>query len=101
MKIGFGGGGVSGVPKTYPGVRQSGARAGTVERGKKNWPSKTPGSDKQMVSIFEVALCLSISQFGRQNGENRVWGGGVRVFVFEASSSMFDADSRYHFLGYI
>jgi hypothetical protein len=29
----------------------------------------------QMVSIFEVALCLSISQSGRQNGENQVWGG--------------------------
>ena len=98
MKIGFGGG-VSGVPQTYPGVRQSGARAGKVKRENQNWPSKTPGCDEQMVSILGVALCLSISQLGRQNGENWVWGGGggTCAFVFEASSSLFDADSRYHF----
>ena len=30
-----------------------------------------------MISIFGVALCLSFSQLGRQNGKNWVWGGTV------------------------
>ena len=41
----------------------------------KNWPSKPPGGDEQMVSIFGIILCLSFSQSRRQTGENRVWGG--------------------------
>ena len=72
MKIGFRGeGGVSGVPKTYPGVRQSGARTGKVERENKNWPSQPPGGDKQMVSIFGIVLCLSFLQLGHENDEHR------------------------------
>ena len=84
VKTGFLGG--TAYPKRTQGYASVGRRIWTVDRHKKNWPSKPPGGDEQMVSIFGIVLCLSSWQSGRQNSENRVGcaldhASGTRKFI--------------------
>ena len=59
-------------PKCTPEYASMESGRCTAEPADKNWLSKPPGGDEQIVSVFRVILCLSFSQFDRQNSENQI-----------------------------